>query len=233
MGFSRHWMTPRIRLGSYAALLVAALAYLVLAATVQEEGARIPWITGVLFPVILFATIGSAAETRRQLIGLVVLALAGLALDVLEANTTSRAVEVSAHAVHVAFLLLTIVVILRHVFRDAAVGPDMVLGAVCAYLLLGLAFNQVYSLVETVQPGSFAGAIGVQRDGGYFSLVTLSTLGYGDVVPVRALARSIAALEAVFGQFYIAVIVARLVALQMAYSLLPQGGGSQEPGRRS
>ena len=218
----------RVRLGSYAALLIAMVAYLVVASVVQETGGRIPWITALLFPVILFTTVGSATEERRQLAGLILLALSGIAADIVNARVDGLGVEVTAHLVHIIFLVLTILVILRHVLRSAVVGPDMILGAVCAYLLLGFAFNQVYSFVEAIQPGSFAGAIGMQQDGGYFSLVTLSTLGYGDRVPARPLARSIAAVEAVVGQFYIAVIVARLVAMQVIHSLPSADDASQE-----
>lgn len=218
MGFTLLRRKRRIRLGSYAALLLSMIAYLILASIAQEAGGRIPWITGVLFPVILFTTIGSAAETPRQLGGLLALGVVVFAVDMLNLQAPAHWVQVLAHLVHILFLILTILLILRHVFRDVAVGADMILGAVCAYLLIGFTFNQIYSLVDTLQPDSFKGGISVQQDGGYFSLVTLSTLGYGDMVPVRGLARSIAALEAVVGQLYIAVIVARLVGLHMIHA---------------
>ena len=131
-----------VRLGSYAVLLVAMIAYLVLAAAMQEKGERVPWITGLLFPVVLFTTIGSAAETRRQLYGLIGVAVVLLAIDMLNLRHPSPWADVTSHLVHILFLILTILLILRHVFRAASVGPDMILGAVCAYLILGFAFNQ-------------------------------------------------------------------------------------------
>ena len=221
----------RIRLGSYAALALALVAYLIVFSLLQENGARAPWVTEILFPVILFTTLASAAESRRQLVSLIVLAVVVPILGRLSAGSDTAWLLITTDGVRALFLLLVTGVILRHVFRDAAVTPDMILGAVCAYLLIGLAFNQLYSMVEALRPGSFVGAVGVQQDGGYFSLVTLSTLGYGDVVPTRALARSLAAVEAVLGQFYIAVIVARLVANRMTYAPAP-GAASADAGVR-
>ncbi len=217
-GFTEVLGRRRLRLGSYAALLLALVAYLIVHSMLHESGLNIRWGTGLLFLLIFFATIFPAADSRRQLASLIALAVASVVLDAALMRSDARWIEVSSYVVHVLFLLLTIGVILRHVFRDAAVSVDMILGAVCAYLLIGLAFNQVFSLLETMRPGSFAGSVAVQADGGYFSLVTLSTLGYGDMVPIRALARSIAALEAVTGQFYIAVIVAQLVAMRISHA---------------
>ena len=207
----------RIRLGSYATLALALVAYLIVVSLLQENGVSAPWATEILFPVILFTTLASAAESRDS-VSLIVLAVVVPILGRLSAGSNTAWLLVATDGVRVLFLLLVTGVILRHVFRDAAVTPDMILGAVCAYLLIGLAFNQLYSLVETL-PARLLRRRG-RRAGrrSYFSLVTLSTLGYGDVVPSRALARSLAAVEAVLGQFYIAVIVARLVAIRMAYA---------------
>ena len=92
--------------------------------------------------------------------------------------------------------------------------------ALGAYLLIGLFFGLAYSVLEKVAPGSFALAgqplAGDLREAGaiYFSFVTLATLGYGDIVPLTATARGLAVIEAIGGQLYIAVLVARLVSLR-------------------
>lgn len=205
-----------VRIGSYAALLLTLTTFLFVYSVTQEQGISAPWLTQILFPIILFTTMSTAARSRSQLRALIGLFLVVLVLDVLRKITGERALEILSHAGHLIFLLFTVWVILAHVFRESAITPDMILGSVCAYLLLGLFFNEAYALVETLIPGSFGGRADVREDGGYFSLVTLSSLGYGDVVPTKAVARSIAALQAVAGQFYIAVIVARLVASRMA-----------------
>jgi hypothetical protein len=102
-----------------------------------------------------------------------------------------------------------------------SVTRGRIYGLVNLYLLLGLFYFAIFNLIETVQPGSFREAGLLASDGisrhslVYLSLVTLTTLGYGDIVPISQPARTMAALEAVTGVLYIAITVARLVA---AYS---------------
>ena len=119
------------------------------------------------------------------------------------------------------FLGYAVVVILGNIFKKSAVGADDVLGAVSGYLIAGAAWAGLYALTDSLAPDSFTlppvfsamlsdwhGRTAVFN---YFSIVTLTTMGYGDITPVRAPATAFAMLEAVFGQFYIAVVVAQLV----------------------
>ena len=89
-------------------------------------------------------------------------------------------------------------------------------GAVAAYLLLGLVWGYAYQLVAALAPGAFANAVatpGQDHNLIYFSFVTLTTVGYGDVTPVHPAARSLALMEALTGQLYPAILLARLVTL--------------------
>ena len=205
----------KVTLGSYAALLVTVTLYIVIYSVKQEKGIETPWVSYVLFPVIFFATMSTAAASTRQLVLLVVLFVIVSGLDIGRATVGGETFLVLSHVLHIVFLLYVMGVILSHVFRTRAVTSDMILGSICAYLVMALLFNEGFALIESLIPGSFEGLTDVRKDGGYFSLVTLSTLGYGDVVPVKAVARSLSALAAVAGQFYIAVIVARLVAARV------------------
>ena len=141
------------------------------------------------------------------------------------------ALAVIHHAFLVAFLGFAVAVILRRIFERKVVGDDDVLGAICGYLLAGIAWGSLYLLVELLVPGAFSvhQAIAGQLGGwyarqavfDYYSLMTLTTLGYGDITPIRPPARSLTWMEAMFGQFYIAVIVAQLVGLRLAEALQP------------
>ena len=141
------------------------------------------------------------------------------------------ALAVIHHAFLVAFLGFAVTVILRRIFERRVVGADDVLGAICGYLLAGIAWGSLYLLVELLVPGSFSvqQAIAGQLGGwyarqavfDYYSLMTLTTLGYGDITPIRPPATSLTWMEAMFGQFYIAVIVAQLVGLRLAEALQP------------
>ncbi len=99
--------------------------------------------------------------------------------------------------------------------RDEDALPD-ILAAVCVYLLIGAIFVPVYGLLETLEPNSF---IDIGRDGNvvewqefqYYSLVTLNTVGFGDIRPVGSWARSLSTLEAMTGVLYIAILVSQLI----------------------
>ena len=90
-------------------------------------------------------------------------------------------------------------------------------GAIVLYLLIGLIWAVIYSAISLHVPNAFAGSVGVNAglsDWVYFSFVTLTTVGYGDITPVAQGARALATLEAFIGQLYPAIIIARLVSLQ-------------------
>jgi hypothetical protein len=106
------------------------------------------------------------------------------------------------------------------------VTADKIYGALCVYLLIGLTWGFMFLTLEGVQPGSFSlgqgQPNGIAKDPAtlvYFSFVTLSTVGYGDITPLSPPARSLAFMEAIIGQIYLAVLVARLVGLHIASSM--------------
>jgi hypothetical protein len=124
------------------------------------------------------------------------------------------------------FLVLTVIVLLWRAFSGGTVTADTIAGAVCAYLLLGVVWAFAFSLIELGNPGSFlvndapmAVATGtpmiLRQELLYMSLVTLSTVGYGDIVPAVPPARMLAVLEAVTGQIYLAVLIGGLVGMHM------------------
>ena len=110
---------------------------------------------------------------------------------------------------------------LRYAMSARRVDLRHLLAALNAYLLVGVFLGAIWLALETALPGSLlsggAPIAGMTLpDGIYFSFVTLATLGYGDIVPATPIARGIAVFEAVFGQLYLAVMVARLVSLRIA-----------------
>ena len=128
-------------------------------------------------------------------------------------------------------LLLFFAVVLVQTLRSGPITLHRIQGAVAAYLLLGVLWAYAYALVEALRPGAFSGPIS-GADGPrallYFSFVTLTTTGYGDVLPVRPAARSLANLEAVTGTLFVAILVARLVSLAVS----PGAGGRGHGGDR-
>ena len=132
------------------------------------------------------------------------------------------------------FLGLTAFLLLRSIFVDLLAKPDALLASGCVYLLLGFMWALGYSALTYIENDSFD--IPIVLDTGehpslsiflYFSFVTMSTLGYGDILPVSDLARTLAWMQSVTGQFYLAVLVAYLV------NMLPSQGEGHvlEPNR--
>lgn len=122
----------------------------------------------------------------------------------------------------VLFMGYIIVQILTYVFRAQQISRDVIYGALVVYLLLGILWGFAYALLEGLQPGSFKIPVGqiqeVRELFLYYSFITLTTLGYGDITPLSVPANSLSLLEAVIGQLYLAVLVARLVALHIVHS---------------
>lgn len=122
-----------------------------------------------------------------------------------------------AEAVSLPILLLFLLVLVRSVNRAGPVTSHRVKGGIAIYLLLGLTWAEVYRLIEIVSPGSFNGIN--HSDFGlsfvYFSFVTLTTVGYGDITPVHSFARAFANLEALMGQLFPAIFIAQLVSREV------------------
>jgi hypothetical protein len=105
------------------------------------------------------------------------------------------------------------------VLRAPSVNVEVLCASISAYLMLGLLWTVAYWLVDELTPGAFAFNASEARqsihgfNAFYFSFITLSTVGYGDITPVSKVARMLAAMEAMTGLLYVAVLIARLVAL--------------------
>jgi len=174
----------------------------------------------VLGGVVLLAAI-SVAGSRR--IGVVLFAIA-LAAHVLSSLSPRADILVVSQAARFAFLCYVMAIIVRRVMRDRTVTFDTVAGAACAYMLLGVVWGDLFSLVERWRPGSFAippgWLVGPGQDMRaalmYFSFATLTTVGYGDIHPNNPATGSLCAAEALIGQLYLAIMIARLVGLYAA-----------------
>lgn len=112
--------------------------------------------------------------------------------------------------------------IFSHIMKVEKVTSDTIIGSICVYLLLGIIWATVFALIEILNPGSFNLGDDVVTNLNYkflyYSFVTLTTLGYGDITPVLPPARALSSLEAVTGQLYLAILLAHLVGLQIHHS---------------
>ena len=208
------------RAGGFLPLLALLVVLFILAFLIDE------WTAGrvavdFLFHAAMVAAVYASVRDRR--IVLLVLAASALSLTAVVADEILDVLEVAipGRVVAAALLVVAIATVLARVLRAERVTLNTIYGAICVYFLLVIFWAVIFILIEDVEPGSFAGLAGETdriSDFLYLSMVTQTTLGYGDITPVSGLPRSLAALEAFIGQVFLVATVARLVALQVAYS---------------
>lgn len=124
-------------------------------------------------------------------------------------------------ALSLIFIAQMLVMILKHLLTEKEVTGDLIMGSACAFVLFGLIWAYAYYLLEIFQPNSFKGIEQQSNDMGdflYYSFVTLTTLGYGDILAITKQARGLTVLEAITGQLYLAIMVSRLVSLHISES---------------
>jgi voltage-gated potassium channel len=228
------------RTRKHAALLVAIVALLVAQPLLGHKSVEL----GALFDaavaaicLYVFVIVFAERWQRRTGLALFLPVLAGnCALYLLppQARIPSAIVY---HCFLVVFVGFTVAVILRDIFRKRAISGDEVLGAFCGYLLAGVAWANLYAMTYLLVPGAFSvkpelawrlGAWHLQRAlFDYLSFTTLTSLGYSDISPAGPPAYSLTWLEVLFGQFYMAVVVAQLVGLKLAEALKGDAPGAR------
>ena len=170
----------------------------------------------IAFTATLLVSVWSLARTRWAYYAGLTLAAVSVGISVIEYGTAYPTLIVFSSGVTFAFCMLTMTIALRDVvMRDRGVDANRLAGAVSVYLLMGLNWAIVFKFLTLVDPGAFTGLEGSSDQTFlhllYYSFVTLTTLGYGDISPVSPVARALAYLEAVSGVMYVAILVASLV----------------------
>lgn len=204
-------------------LLVLLLLLVLVAKPAVDLGILPQRAISVAMLLTVLAGLASLSPPDRSFRNLLVAAgLTSAAFQGLALSLPAQPANVGALASAMLWLGLLGGAVLRQSLAPGRVTLRRIEGAVAAYLLIGLVFVQGYDLVATLGPGSFL-QNGVPLEtrplGGdflFFSFVTLTSTGYGDLVPVHPVARSLAMLEAIAGQLYLAVVLARLVSLEVA-----------------
>jgi hypothetical protein len=210
------------------------LSLLMIALLIITPLSRQHWLSQALVQVLMLdsllvtlSAIGHRVRARRILWMLWLIAVIASQTHLLPDIPVVRAIGMQLRLGCVALLLLGCVVcILAFVFRNLRATIDSIFAAFTAYLLLAHIFASIFTMMHLLAPGSFripdliAGASpeSIRDVMLYFSFVTLATLGYGDIFPVTPTARMLTVIEAVVGQFYVAVVVSLLVGSLIARS---------------
>ncbi len=208
--------------GNFVWLLLSLLGFLLGSALLWE----FPAVAGeglllILFEASLVFGVWSIGETRRHLrlgLALVVGGAVGVVVFWLTGAGWARLVAMFCALL---FYLLTTWLAFRLLFADDRVDLNKLYGSICIYLLVGISWAILFFFLVLLNPDAFRGLdanpqVATFSELLYYSYVTISTLGYGDVTPVSPLARTLAFLEALFGQFYIAILVASFVGMHIS-----------------
>lgn len=206
----------------YNHLLVILLLF-ILGYPLYDSGERaigLQIITLTLLAMIIVC-LRATIRRRRTFFFCVCIVVTALLMDVLENRIESADLKTTLNTMTVLiysfFVAFTIAVLMKNMFCAREVTADMIVGGVCIYLLLGILWTLFYSIISIFDQGAIT--LSNDRSFLYFSLTTLTTLGYGDLVPISEAARVMTNLEAIAGQMYIAVFVARLVGLHIGTQL--------------
>jgi len=224
----RFWSTDR----SLSLLLVSLTLVIFVIQPLQATGVGGRLLITLFFSFILISGVGTVAKNvlTTAVVGTVV--ITALVVRWLRLWRGGESLLVSDTLLSSLFCSILAVVVLAQVFREGPVTSYRIQGAVAFYLLLGLAWAGAYELIELRWPNAFvlpSSATMNQNDDPtarfvYFSFITLTTVGYGDVTAVHPLARSLVTLEALVGQLFPAILLARLVSLELFYQQAQRAG---------
>ncbi len=208
-----------VRLGNLLIVLVALLLVMPLAAWIAEDNSKLAGsVIALIFSGVLLLTVLTIAPNRRLTL---MLAVVPVTLEWLTVFIKSDALDLSHHLTAAAFLAYACALVLKHVVAAKRVTVDLIAGALCIYLLLGILWAYVYAAL----PGEFLvlgeeWSLQMSIDDPeastltiYYSFVTLLTLGFGDIVPNSMTGRMCTIVEALMGQVVLVVLVARLVGM--------------------
>lgn len=216
--FTGFWWSDK---GLSAMLVLLLLA--IMLAPMLRSGPVASLITSIFFSLLLLTGIFtiSAKKLPRAVVSVVV--LLGIILTWMKhLHPTTWLLLVCSDLISLFYMILLTLVVMRHVFQEGPVSRERIRGAIAAYILVGLTWAILYHLIELSVPGSFrmtetaaSGIYSKQPDFTYFSFITMTTVGYGDITPVHPMARMFAIIEALIGQIYPSTLLARLVSLQI------------------
>lgn len=213
----RLWQSEK---GLSVMLVLLSLNLFVVSPLVARETFAETWFE-LFFAALLLSGVVALPLKPRLTPAVFVLIVLTLSLRWASAGSSSMALMIVEHVLTIASVSVLAALILVQVFRDGPITGHRIQGAIAVYLLLGLSWTSAYNLVYQVVPGAFRFADAADEaskhmhDLLYYSFVTLTTMGYGDIVPVHPVARSLATAEALVGQLYPAILIGRLVSMQI------------------
>ncbi len=210
------FLTPQKK--RYTRLLFTLVILLFLSPLIQDRAGEI--VMSLIFLLTNLLTLESIYLPAYAMCGLRFLASLAFLCNVINFPnypSVSESLPVIAFCFYTLFLAGAILIISKRIMSETRVNADVLRGGICIYLLIGILWFAFYMILEYWDSNSFSYAanseLAIKDQLIYFSLTTLTTLGYGDITPVSKLATLLSNAEAVIGQLYPAIFIARLVSL--------------------
>ena len=204
---------PNARRFSSVHLLIA-LALLFLTSPFIQDLRYAKAIEGVLVMAVLLSALFAVAGRGSILIGSILAAVAIIARWIEFFNPSMFPISLLPAS---AFVIFVISRLLRHVLSAEDVNHETLCACISGFLMIGLLWTIAFTAIGKLDPHAFSFSVpGESMDGFdafYFSYITLSTIGYGDIAPISRVARMLCVMEAITGMFYVAILVARLVSI--------------------
>jgi hypothetical protein len=198
---------------AFGLVLLLVLTTYVLASVLSSHGwsaVLLTIVTGATSVVALISSHARATAVRQALIIAVIATL----LAFVSAAFGGRLWLNAANFLEIGLLAVAMAAVLRRVVTADTVSSRTILGAISVYAALGILFTWAYSLIDRIEGGGFFGAVDAQgSDFLFFSYTTLTTTGYGDLVPAGQVGRMVSGLEMMLGQVFLVTLVAGLVSL--------------------
>ena len=216
-------MTEQTRKFGFEILLLSLLVMMVAPGLIPRDQSSI--LLSIMAMVIIFSSLYLAANNKQTIAIGAVIALLILFTKWSSGLIPDQAGIISNSLLNIIFLTYVCVTIFRLIVNARTFSGQLISAALCMYLLLGLIWSYVYVLLVALDPEAIKLALVIDWNENardifaemyYFSFVTLTTLGYGDVLPITRIARSLATMEAIIGQLYLAVVIASLVGIRIS-----------------
>jgi Ion channel len=212
--------------GRHLTLLISILLLIVISpfAVTFRHGILV---LNILGAAVLLAGSYALSERKYLFITAIILSAISIVATSCVIASPSRWAIMASHATIVVLVSFFSVTILGYVLHSGKITSDRIFAAICVYLLIAYAWTFAYAVLEELAPGSFGpfpepgrnDFVGRVLQLRYFSFMTLTTVGYGDILPRSPTARTMAIFESVMGQLYLAVLVARLVGLHIVHTM--------------
>ncbi len=198
---------PRDRFGRLLAIIVTAL---LVSAIQQDWAVTVGAVVNVVLVVVAFRSTGLRISLSHTTVLAVVAVTAAALIAIADVDSTGAGIS---SFLQFALLVVIVVAMLRSVLAHDVVSIQTILGAISAYLLIGMAFSWLYFGMSCFDPDAFSMNASTPTAFPEYSFVVLTTLGFGNQLPVAPFAARITVMEAVVGQIFLATFVARLVSL--------------------